>query len=53
VIGSVRDVIRPPIRPLECKGDEPMSIEFVLMIYLLGIVTGMVLNKQRPPQDRY
>lgn len=30
-----------------------MSIEFVLMIYLLGIVTGMVLNKQRPPQDRY
>jgi hypothetical protein len=41
---------RPPIRPFACKGDEQMSIEFVLMIYLLGIVTGMVLNKQnRPP----
>jgi hypothetical protein len=30
-----------------------MSIEAIVMIYLLGIVTGMILNKQRPPLDRY
>lgn len=44
---------RPPIHPFAGKGDEQMSIEFVLMVYLLGIVTGMVLNKQRPPTDHY
>jgi hypothetical protein len=30
-----------------------MSIKFVLMVYLIGVVTGMVMNKQRPPTDRY